>query len=119
MLTTVRTVIVDEIHAVAQTKRGAHLSLTLERLGRQRRAAVQRIGLSATQKPIEEVARSWWEWEMRDIPDSPQRAAPVFDARPSRRITNCPAPLPPSSSTAGHVRERDINLVMPRRRSRR
>ena len=52
-----RTVIVDEIHAVAQTKRGAHLSLTLERLVANAAQPVQRIGLSATQKPIEEVAQ--------------------------------------------------------------
>src|SRR5688572_26526933 len=57
MLTTVRTVIVDEIHAVAQTKRGAHLSLTLARLSANAAQPVQRIGLSATQKPIEEVAK--------------------------------------------------------------
>ena len=58
-------VIVDEIHAVAQTKRGAHLALTLERLehlvqthedGRGPDAIVQRIGLSATQRPLERVA---------------------------------------------------------------
>src|SRR5262249_37932892 len=57
MLATVRTVIVDEIHAVAQTKRGAHLSLTLERLAANAAQPVQRIGLSATQKPIEVVAQ--------------------------------------------------------------
>ncbi|HEY7188485.1 MAG TPA: DEAD/DEAH box helicase [Vicinamibacterales bacterium] len=87
MLRTVRTVIVDEIHAVIGTRRGAHLALTLERLesvvgaafrrpdegpagtfaadaatapreaGRDVRSRIQRIGLSATQKPIEEVAR--------------------------------------------------------------
>jgi len=57
MLSTVRTVIVDEIHAVAQTKRGAHLSLTLARLAANAAQPVQRIGLSATQKPIEEVAQ--------------------------------------------------------------
>jgi ATP-dependent Lhr-like helicase len=67
MLRTVRTVIVDEIHAVIGGRRGAHLALSLERLeaivetapptiGRPR-GPVQRIGLSATQKPIEEVAR--------------------------------------------------------------
>ena len=50
-------VIVDEIHAVAQTKRGSHLALTLERLAVQAGRDVQRIGLSATQRPLDEVAR--------------------------------------------------------------
>ncbi|MEA2375400.1 MAG: ATP-dependent helicase Lhr and Lhr-like helicase, partial [Thermoleophilaceae bacterium] len=49
--------IVDEIQAVAQTKRGAHLALTMERLERQAGRPVQRIGLSATQRPLEEVGR--------------------------------------------------------------
>src|SRR4051812_16442126 len=50
-------VIVDEIHAVAATKRGAHLALTLERLEAQAERPVQRIALSATQRPLEEIAR--------------------------------------------------------------
>jgi ATP-dependent Lhr-like helicase len=57
MLSTARVVIVDEIHAVLQSRRGAHLALTLERLDRLCGRKLQRIGLSATQKPIEEVAR--------------------------------------------------------------
>lgn len=56
-LKTAETVIVDEIHAVAQDKRGAHLALSLERLEALAQRPLQRIGLSATQKPIEEVAR--------------------------------------------------------------
>ena len=50
-------VIIDEIHAVAQTKRGAHLALSLERLEHEAGRPVQRIGLSATQRPLEEVGR--------------------------------------------------------------
>jgi len=57
MLRTVSTVIVDEIHAVAGNKRGSHLALTLERLAHVAEQPVQRIGLSATQRPIEAVAR--------------------------------------------------------------
>ena len=57
MLATVRTVIVDEIHALAASKRGSHLALSLERLQSLVRGAAARIGLSATQKPIDEVAR--------------------------------------------------------------
>src|SRR5581483_6542583 len=56
MLETTRTVIVDEIHAIAQSKRGSHLSLSLERLAALCPRPVLRIGLSATQKPVEEVA---------------------------------------------------------------
>ena len=57
MLTGVEWAIVDEIHAVARTKRGAHLALTLERLEHRSEHSVQRIGLSATQRPLEEVGR--------------------------------------------------------------
>jgi ATP-dependent Lhr-like helicase len=113
MLATVRTVIVDEIHAVAQTKRGAHLALTLERLAANASQPVQRIGLSATQKPIEEVAQflvgSGVPGRETGITrQSPQGQLPLGEVIPvSRpgtgvRIVN-----------SGHIRERDINLVMP------
>ena len=57
MLSTTRTVIVDEIHAIAPNKRGAHLALSLERLQALTGRDLVRIGLSATQKPIGEIAK--------------------------------------------------------------
>src|SRR3989440_5133321 len=61
MLANVRTLIVDEIHAVVDDRRGAHLALSIERLAAltksRKVSGLQRIGLSATQKPIEEVGR--------------------------------------------------------------
>ena len=56
MLASTQTVIVDEIHAVAGNKRGSHLALTMERLAHVADGPVQRIGLSATQRPIEAIA---------------------------------------------------------------
>ncbi len=56
-LTGVETVILDEVHAVAGTKRGAHLALTLERLDAILPTPAQRVGLSATVRPVEEIAR--------------------------------------------------------------
>jgi ATP-dependent Lhr-like helicase len=56
-LASAKTVIVDEIHAVADDKRGAHLALSLERLDDLAGVSLQRIGLSATQRPIEEIGR--------------------------------------------------------------
>ncbi|HEX6057985.1 MAG TPA: DEAD/DEAH box helicase, partial [Gemmatimonadaceae bacterium] len=57
MFSALRAVILDEIHAVAGTKRGAHLALTLERLEAQCERPPQRIGLSATQRPLGEIGR--------------------------------------------------------------
>jgi ATP-dependent Lhr-like helicase len=66
MLRTVRRVIVDEIHDLAADKRGVHLSLTLERLVELCGRSPQRIGVSATQKPLERVARFLGGWEERE-----------------------------------------------------
>ncbi len=96
MLGTARTVIVDEIHAVAGTKRGSHLALSLERLAALVPHPLQRIGLSATQKPIEEVARFLVGAGVPDasgVPGAPQPQCTVVDA--------------------GHVRERDLALELP------
>jgi ATP-dependent Lhr-like helicase len=87
MLADTRTVIVDEIHAVAGSKRGAHLALSLERLAALCARPLQRIGLSATQKPIEQVARF--------LVGSGVAASDVTIA------------------DSGHVRGRDLALVLP------
>src|SRR6478609_4105487 len=57
LLRSVDTLLLDEVHAVAGTKRGAHLALSVERLERVAHAPFQRIGLSATQRPLEEIGR--------------------------------------------------------------
>jgi ATP-dependent helicase Lhr and Lhr-like helicase len=91
MLSTTRTVIVDEIHAVAGTKRGSHLALSLERLEALVTRPLVRVGLSATQKPIEEVAR---------FLIGGNRAA--GDAVPGCTIID-----------SGHVRHRDLAIEVP------
>jgi ATP-dependent Lhr-like helicase len=81
MLDHVEAVIVDEIHAVAHSKRGAHLALTLERLDAQVRAVtgdgMQRIGLSATQRPLEEIGRYLV---------GPRRRVTILDAGARKRL---------------------------------
>lgn len=81
----VRTVIVDEIHALAPNKRGAHLALSLERLESLTGRPLVRIGLSATQAPIEEISRF------------------LVGARDARCTV----------VDLGHTRERDVAIVMP------
>ncbi|HET6207981.1 MAG TPA: DEAD/DEAH box helicase, partial [Terracidiphilus sp.] len=83
-LRTVDTVIVDEIHALVPTKRGAHLALSLERLEALARKPIQRIGLSATQRPLEEVARFLGGVEVRSADGSQDPS--------SRKIRHHPLP---------------------------
>jgi ATP-dependent Lhr-like helicase len=70
-LRTVDTVIIDEIHALVPTKRGAHLALSLERLQALTKRPLQRIGLSATQRPLEEVARFLGGVELAEVAERP------------------------------------------------
>ncbi len=72
----VETVIIDEIHAMAATKRGAHLALTLERLEEVTERPPQRIGLSATQRPLDEVARFLGGYSAPGVP----RPVKIVDA---------------------------------------
>jgi ATP-dependent Lhr-like helicase len=91
MLATTRTVIIDEIHAMVGSKRGVHLALSLERLealvGRQ----LTRVGLSATQKPIEEVAR--FLVGTKQVRDDGSADCTLIDT--------------------GHVRDRDLAIEIP------
>ncbi|HEX3582807.1 MAG TPA: DEAD/DEAH box helicase, partial [Thermoanaerobaculia bacterium] len=122
MLRTVRTVIVDEIHAVIGTRRGAHLALTLERLQRVAERPLLRLGLSATQKPIEEVAKY--------LVGNRQRGADVSSARPRDSAADAAhertrRPLPSAGDDdreggdcaivdEGHHRAMNLSVEMPR-----
>lgn len=90
-LASIDTVIVDEIHAMVATKRGTHLFLSLERLEAlrtDRSRALQRIGLSATQRPLEEIARLLGGGEVGPHADGPWRPRPVeiVDAGEKKRL---------------------------------
>lgn len=94
-LRTVHTVIIDEIHAVAGTKRGAHLALTLERLSSICHQDPQRVGLSATQRPLERIAGFLGGDRPVSIVDA--SAPPEFDLEiivPMDDMDNPPAPEP-------------------------
>jgi ATP-dependent Lhr-like helicase len=86
-LRSVETVIVDEIHALAGTKRGSHLFLSLERLEALRLSPkpLQRIGLSATQRPLEEIARLLGGFEVKGEASRPREVV-IADARAERPI---------------------------------
>ena len=84
MLRGLRTVIVDEIHAVARDKRGSHLALTLERLEHLAGRRLQRIGLSATQKPIEDIAQFLVGTPRVPSPDS--RGPSIIDSGHARTL---------------------------------
>jgi len=91
-LHSVRWVIVDEVHAIASTKRGAHLALSLERLEEITDSPPQRIGLSATQRPLDTIGRFLGGGEMVDGSWSPRPVA----------IVDVP-----------HERDMDIQIVVP------
>jgi len=84
MLRSVRTVIVDEIHAVARDKRGSHLALSLERLDHLAGRRLQRIGLSATQKPIEDIAQ--FLVGANRVPSPESRAPTIIDSGHARAL---------------------------------
>jgi ATP-dependent helicase Lhr and Lhr-like helicase len=110
MLSTARTLIVDEIHAVVDDRRGAHLALSIERLAALTKQPLQRIGLSATQKPIENVAR--FLVGTRNITDSFPRTQP--DGNLSGSPTD-PSGTPNCAIIdIGHRRELDLAIEIPK-----
>jgi ATP-dependent Lhr-like helicase len=118
MLAGVETVIVDEVHAVAGSKRGAHLALSLERLDALLERPAQRIGLSATVRPVEEVARflagpapvrvvappSTKRWDLSVV-------VPVDDMTELGSTGGRDDDSGPSQSIWPHVEERLVDLV--------
>src|SRR6185436_16796997 len=84
MLSTVRTLIVDEIHAVVGNRRGSHLALSMERLAALVEKPLQRIGLSATQKPIVDVAR--FLVGVRNLDAEGKARCTIVDAGYSRKM---------------------------------
>ena len=103
-LATVETIIIDEVHAVASTKRGAHLAVSLERLDALLEKPAQRIGLSATVRPSEEVARFLAGGRPVTIVSPPSTKR--FDLRvvvPVDDMANLPAPPEREGSTSRAV----------------
>jgi ATP-dependent Lhr-like helicase len=93
ILSSIDTVIVDEIHQMAASKRGAHLFVSLERLCAQRGGTpLQRIGLSATQRPLDEIARLLGGFEKKGKP----RPVAIVDASESRALEVAVALPPPA-----------------------
>jgi ATP-dependent Lhr-like helicase len=110
-LRTVRTVIVDEIHALARDKRGSHLTLTLERLAALCDRPPTRIGLSATQKPIEEIARflvgGCVDIPTRSVSEGESGLTPSLTLRVGDGGAQC------QIVNIGHSRQLDLALEVP------
>jgi ATP-dependent Lhr-like helicase len=101
VLRTVETVIVDEIHVMAATKRGAHLALTLERLTDLADGEVQRIGLSATQRPVQTAARFLGGDRPVQVVDASEAPRVELSIRvPVDDMENPPRPPPPKGPPA-------------------
>ncbi len=107
-LANVDTVIIDEIHAVAGTKRGSHLALTLERLEAVCETPPQRVGLSATQRPLDEIARFLGGYTAEVPPADDAGGGERIDADdPSVRAR------PVTIVDAGVRKELDLEVIVP------
>jgi ATP-dependent helicase Lhr and Lhr-like helicase len=110
-LRSVETVIVDEIHALVPTKRGAHLALSLERLEALAGRPLQRIGLSATQRPLDEVARF-----LGGTSGSAARGAPGVEVRAHGEVRDAgaaPEWRPVTIVDAGARRPLEVSVEVP------
>jgi ATP-dependent Lhr-like helicase len=99
-----RAVIVDEIHAIAGSKRGSHLALTLERLEALTGQSAQRIGLSATQRPLDEVARYLGGCERTSDGEPVFRQVTVVDCGLTKKMEiSVQSPVPDLGNVGGSV----------------
>jgi ATP-dependent Lhr-like helicase len=117
LLSTVRTVIVDEIHAVVANRRGSHLALSLERLANLVKSPLQRIGLSATQKPIETVAEFLLGGSLNRGNSLHPSSGPASQQHllPASNKSACEG-KPPAGCTivdCGYSREMDLSIEIP------
>ncbi|MDB4913348.1 MAG: associated domain protein [Gemmatimonadetes bacterium] len=114
MFSALRAVIVDEIHAIAGSKRGAHMALTLERLARVAPNAPQRIGLSATQKPLDEIARFLAGTEPAD--DGPRfRPVEIVDCGLVKKMeTSVVSPVDDLAHVDGSIWQSVVPMVLDR-----
>ncbi len=118
-LRTVHTVIVDEIHALAPTKRGAHLALSLERLAEITDTEPQRIGLSATVRPLDAVAR--FLGGQREVVTVDASAAPLVDLMVTVPVPDMQQPTPavqeprPGGSILGELYSREVGTPQAER----
>lgn len=121
MFSALRAVIIDEIHAVAGTKRGAHLALTLERLAKVAPRALQRIGLSATQKPLDEVARFLSGCDSATDSGSPQfRPVSIVDCGLVKQMeVKLASPVPDLAQVDGTIWTKVAPMVLERIRGAR
>lgn len=115
ILETAETVIVDEIHALVRDKRGSHLALTLERLEALTSQPLQRIGLSATQKPLERTARFLVGWRRRTAETSTETVAESLpEAAGERERADAGwVPRPCAVIDVGHGRTLDLGIEIP------
>jgi ATP-dependent Lhr-like helicase len=115
MFRTVRTVIVDEIHTLVGNKRGVHLAVSLERVVELAEQPVQRIGLSATQRPLDEVARflGGYELPISDLQSPVSNLQHPTSKTPEteRSTTDTLVPRPVTIVDAGMIKPMDLKVV--------